>query len=435
VIARARPLLTLLTVVVLAAGTAVGLWRYAVHQWHTAQADLEGGRPHDARERLTLCLSVWPRSTEVHLLAARAARLSGDLDDAEYHLGQCLKLNDGATNAVQIEYLLLRVQTGEVDDVAQALISAVESGHPESPLILETLARSYIIRLRYKSAYACLTRWIEQQPSVATAYQWRGYTLERLNNHKMAVVDYHKALELDPDLIPVRLRIAEMLLEDKQAPEALPHLERLYRQAPTDPLVQGRLGMCRFLQGDIAEARRLMEAAVVHLPKDPELHVYLARIDLMEGRGVEAERRLRMVLESDPSDTETLYNLASALQLQGRTAEAAAVRAEYDQKRIVVDRINELLKDVADSPTATANDHAEIGRLLLEIGRDKLGMYWVNRALERDPTNQQAHLALAAHYDRKGDAVKAAGHRRQLRTAPAANAVTSPPNPERQPNP
>ena len=136
------------------------------------------------------------------------------------------------------------------------------------------------------------------------------------------------------------------------------------------------MGMCRFLQGRTDEARRLMEAAVVHLPKDPALLVALANLDLQEGRAAEAERRLRAVLEADPSDTEALFVLASALQFQGRTEEAAAVLADYERKRAIVDRINDLLKDKADSPTATADDYAEIGHLFFEIGRDKFGVYW-----------------------------------------------------------
>jgi predicted Zn-dependent protease len=245
--------------------------------------------------------------------------------------------------------------------------------------------------------------------------------LERVNNHKMATQDYHRALELDPDLVPVRLRVAEMLLEDKQAPEALPHLERLYRQVPDNPQVQARLGMCRFLQGQVEEARRLMQAAVVHLPKDPALLVHLAKLHLQEGQGPEAERWLRQVLEIDPSDTEALYVLSSALQLQGRTKESAAVMQEHERTRALVDKTNDLLSGVADSPTATADDYAEIGRMLLQIGRERLGVYWLEQALEREPAHQPAHQALAEHYEKKGESARAATHRRALRPGRGKN--------------
>ena len=87
------------------------------------------------------------------------------------------QLQDGATEGVQLEFLLIRVQTGEVDGAThrwRRCSTPSEKGHPESAVILETIARAYIIRLRYKPAYACLSHWIEIQPDAAKPYQWRG---------------------------------------------------------------------------------------------------------------------------------------------------------------------------------------------------------------------------------------------------------------------
>jgi tetratricopeptide (TPR) repeat protein len=360
-------------------------------------------------------------------VAARAARLSGDPSAAEAHLNRCLKISGGATEAVQLEFMLLRVQSGELDEVSSALIDLVEKNHPDSAVVLETLARAYMYRLRYKPAYACLSRWIELQPDAARAYHWRGWALERLNNHKAATADYHKALELDPDLIPVRLRVAEMLMEDKQAPEALPHLERLYRQAPDRADVQARLGMCRFLEGRTAEARRLMEAAVEHMPDDPTLLIHLAKLDLQDGRGAEAEKWLRRVLQKDPSDTEARYNLISALQLQNRTEESAAALKEYERYKVLVDKTNRMLREVADSPTAGADEYADLGEVLLQIGQDRVGLYWLEQALQKAPRHQAAHRTLAEYYKRKGDEARAASHRRQLREPAAKSPGAEPP--------
>jgi Flp pilus assembly protein TadD len=425
-----------LTVLVVAAGSGIGLWRYAVHQWTSAQVAVKEDRPADARDRLDFCLTVWPRSPDVHLLAARAARLANDHDAAEAHLNRCLRLQDGATEAVQLEFLLLRAQTGELEEVTVPLLDTVEKGHPEGPLILETLARAYMHRLRFNSAWTCLSRWIELRPDEAKAYHWRGWVLERLNRHRAAGEDYRRALELDPDLVPVRLRLAEILIEDKQAPDALPHLERLYQQVPDDPRVRARLGMCRLLQGRFEEARRLMESALPHMPRDALLLVSLANLELQEGHGSEAERLLRTVLAAEPSDTEALFVLVSALQLQGRTEESAAVLKDYERTRDKVARINHLLTTVVDSTTAGADDFAEAGRLLLEIGRTNQGTYWLDQAIERDPWNQQARRAYVGHYERKGDSAGAAAHRRFLRDpGPAEKTAATPPAPGQRPNP
>src|SRR5262245_526670 len=102
---------------VLVTGAAGGGYGYALRQWHAAERALKEGRDAEARGHLRLCLRVWPRSVPVHLLAARAARLSGEFTEAEDHLNTCKRLQKGeASEATQLEFLLMRAQTGEVDD-------------------------------------------------------------------------------------------------------------------------------------------------------------------------------------------------------------------------------------------------------------------------------------------------------------------------------
>jgi tetratricopeptide (TPR) repeat protein len=395
----------------LALAALVAGWAYLRHQQEAARAALAADRPQEARARLALPLYVCRWDPDLQVLAARAARLSGDLPAAEAHLKRSLRLAGGATEAAQLEFLLLRVQTGEIDRVAPPLIDLADRGHPEAPVILSTLAVAYMNDLRYQRAFACLSRWVELRPDAAKAYQFRGWVLERLNRRHEALADYEKALAIDPDLIAARLRLAEAMLESHRPQEALPHLERLYRQAPGDPLVQARLGMCRFHRGEAEEARRLMEEAAARLPNDPALHVHLARLDLQEGRAAEAERRLREVIRADPVDTEALYALFSALKAQGRSEEARQALRDHERAKVALGRVNKLLREVVDGQSATPADYAELGELLLGMNQENRGLYWLYRALDRDPAHAQAHRVLAAHYERKGDAEKAAAHR------------------------
>lgn len=391
--------------------TAFGLRWAAWSAYETAERDLAADRPADAVRQLEFVRTILWRNSDVCLLSARAARLVGDFPSAERHLNRTIELV-GRTERIQLEFLLLRVQTGEVDQLSGVLIDLAEKNHPETAIILESLAKAYLVKLRYKPAYSCLSFWIEKQPDLAKPYQWRGWVLERLDNAPAARKDYDRALEIDPDLVPVRLRIAEMYLEDKQAPKALPHLEHCLRIMPRDAQVQARLGTCQFLLGQFEPARRNMEAALIQLPNDPALLVALAELELQEGRNAEAEAYLRRVLAADPSDTEALYKLASLLGLEGRSEESAKVMAEYDRKKAIVDRTNDLLQAIAKSTAPPADDCAEVGRALLEIGREKLGIYWCEKALEANPGHVAAHRALAGHYDRTGDPARAAEHRR-----------------------
>src|SRR5207249_4098234 len=146
-----------------------------------------------ARSHLNVCLFVWPRSARVHLLAARADRLSGDLEGAEAHLNRCLELQGGATEATQLEFLLLRAQAGEVDEVTPALFTYVENQHAETPLILKTLSGAYMRNLRYGPALQCLNRWIEEVPDAALAFFWRGWVLEGMRATEDSMKDYRRA--------------------------------------------------------------------------------------------------------------------------------------------------------------------------------------------------------------------------------------------------
>ncbi len=387
---------------------------YVRSQWRAAEVDIEADRPADARARLDRCLQLWPWSSESHRLAGRAARMAGDLPSAESHLQRALKLRGEATEALQIEFLLLRAQSGQLDEVVPVLSEAVDNGHPDSPMILETVTRIYMVQLRYRPAYICLTKWIALRPHIARAYQWRGWVTERLDNHSLAAQDYLRALECDPELVPPRLRLAEMYLEDKQLPEALPHLERLARQAPHDPRVQSRLGLCRFLQGDRAEARRLMEEALPRLPFDPTILITLARLDLQEGLYEQAEKRLQEVFAHDPSDNEARYTLISVYQLQGRREDADRALREYEMYKAQVAHVNALLKDVVERPSAGPDDFAEVAELLLLSGRRETARYWLEKALERDPNHQRSLRAMVTYYEQKGNAAAAEAHRRRL---------------------
>jgi tetratricopeptide (TPR) repeat protein len=414
-LARRRPGVTALVVaLLLLAGVGVGVPWYALHQWHLAEAAVKEGRLADARGHLAVCLWVWPRSVSVHLLAARVARLRGDFGEAEGHLNQCLKLQNGATEDIQLEFLLMRVQGGDVDQVAGQLMLYVEEKHPRTSQILETVFRAYAYNHRYGPAYAAANRWIEAVPDSAQPLFWRGWVLERLNDPDEAIKDYQRALEVDPTMVPARLRLAELYLAKSNAPAALPHLERLMAQCPERPEVVARMGQCRFLEGKLEEARPLLESAVARLPDDPDLLIYLAKLDMEQGRPADGEKRLRHLLQVDPTDQEGEFTLVDCLKRQGRAEEAAAMLARHEKHKALLLRANKLLKDDAEQPSRDPSIPTQIGTIFLELGQERLGLFWLNQALSRDARYQPAHKALADYYESKGEKDKAAEHRRQL---------------------
>lgn len=412
-----RPKTTALVLALLVLiGAGVGLYVYVFQQWDAARTAVKEGRPAEARAGLVLCLSVWPYSVPVHILAARRARMMGDFAGAEAQLQRCLRLQKGASADVQIEFLLMRVQRGEVDDVAEELFQHVQNKSSESTLITETMARAYMDKLRYGPALQCLDRWIEASPEEAKPHHWRGWVLERLDETDAAIEDYRRALELDPGLIAVRLRMAELMLEKSNPPEALVYLEPLSKQFPDHPEVIALLGRCRFLQGQTEEAGRLMEAAVKQRPEDGPLLNTLAKLNLGDGKAVEAEQWARQALKADSTDAEAENILAASLRSQGRLKEADAAQEQHEKDMVLLRKVNRMLGEDADPkhPTRNASDFYEVGAIFLRGGQDRQAEYWLNRALALDPGHRPTLQALAEYYEGKGDAGKAAAYRQRI---------------------
>ncbi|MFL5242270.1 MAG: tetratricopeptide repeat protein [Gemmataceae bacterium] len=396
------------------AGMGIGFYAYALGQWHMAETAVRNGRLEEAKKRLDLCLFVWPHSVPVHVLAARTDRLSGDFQSAEYHLNRCLSLHHGATEAVQVELLLMRVQRGEEDEVAPELMQRVDEGSPEGPMILKTLSRAYMVYLRYGEAFVCLNRWMELEPESAEPPRWRGWVLERLNDQDGAMKDYKRAIELDPDLVPARLRLAEMFLERNDPLGAVPHLDLLFKRFPNDPEVMARLGQCRFLQGEHREARRLLEEAVQQLPDDAGVLIHLTKLDMQEGRPADAEQWVRRALLVDPTDTEAEFTLVATLQSQGRWDEANVALEQYRKDTAILKRVAKVLHEEVQRPSTDPDAVFELGAVFLKTN-ERAGLYWLQRALQCDPGHQPTHKLLASHYESKGEPERAAVHRALLK--------------------
>jgi tetratricopeptide (TPR) repeat protein len=411
---RVRLKTTILVLVVVLVGIGGGGYVYALHQWHAAQQALQENRLDDARSSLRVCLFVWPRSVPVHILAARAARSKGNFEEAEAHLSRCLKLKPNDTDAAEVEFLLMRVQKGEEDQLAPLLMLYVDRGYAESALILETLSRAYLTHFRFGPAHYYLTRWIDLVPDARQAYRSRGWVNERLNDWEAALHDYQTAVDLDPNLVDIQVHIAELWLERSNTPEALKRLEPLYKQYPDRADIKARLGQCRFMEG-LPEARPLLESALAELPDDPALIVCLARLEMQDNHLAEAESLLRRALKLDPLDTEVRFTLVACLQLQERWKDAEIALDQHRKDSAQMRKLVHIIQEEARQPSRDPAPAFEIGNVFL-ASNERVGLYWLHRALERNPRHVPTLEALADYYERKGDKDRAAQYRRRLGT-------------------
>lgn len=403
---RLAALLLLCLALGAAAVLGVTAYRFSAAQKAVASGDLEQARRH-----LRWCLAVSPANIQTRLLAARVERVDWNLKGAQAHLEECNRLERPTSEPVQLEWVLLRAQQGEVDAVAPGLWNCIYNDHPETPAIFETLARAYIYERRLRTALECLNQWLERLPDSPRALEWRGWIHHLLENRDAAVADYRRALEVAPDWYRVRLRLVEILLDDSNLPEARPHLDVLVRTRSGLPEVTVLLARARLLEGNTADARRLFDEAYAAAPQHLAGLLYRGMLELQDDRPAEAEVWLRRALERDPASLEARHNLSLSLARAGRTE---AARAELERAKTIkaeLERLRTLVRAEGDELFRNPDRAAEVGEICLKHGQTKVGLHWLYKVLTRHPHHARTHEVLASHFEQAGQPQEAAKHR------------------------
>ncbi len=400
------------------AGLACEGW--AVWQERSARRALDQDRLDEARRSVDRALYFHPARVSTNLLAARIARRRGAFPEAALHLDRCRQAGEMSEPAL-LEWLLLRCERGEVDELSARLLSLVDHDHPESPAILEALAGAYMRQTRYLEALRCLDRWLERTPDSIRALDWHGWVCNQLDHRAQAIDDYERILELQPQRSGVRFRLADILVESSRHDAAVSHLERLLEEEPANPAVMVALGRCRVAQCRVDEARALYDAALEVQPGHFEALLHRGQLELSECRFADAERWLRKALAKAPLDPAARYALFRCLRAQpGRESEAQQALARWKQDRMTRDRLTRLLRTELDLRPKDPEIARETGELFLQLGEDRRGLYWLNRSLVLDPRHAASHRALIAYYERTGDTARAAEQRKKLQLVEAS---------------
>jgi tetratricopeptide (TPR) repeat protein len=401
-------------------GSVLGTHVWAEYHYRAAETALEQYRLREARQHLEACLRVWPRSAPTRLLAARAARQSGDFAAAEKHLKVAdLYQGDLPDEVIELEQHLLRAQRGDSQQILTYCQSLVAADHPQTPLILEAMAQGFVRQFRLAEAQVCLRVWLDRQPDNPQGLYLRAWVWEQRNNYVEAAADYRHLLKLMPENKDARLRLASCLVNLSRPAEAARHLERLRRHHPKNPLVLVRLAKCRHELGKQDQAIKLLDAVLAHEPPYPPALAVRGELALRTGDSAGAERWLRKAVALSPIDYKTHYLLHQALVQAGKTREARALEKKLKALREDIDRVrNIIVRDMTVRPH-DPNLHYHIGKVLLRGGDTREGLHWLRSALKEDPRHQPTHQLLADYYLKIGRVGQSLRHRRLARAGKA----------------
>jgi tetratricopeptide (TPR) repeat protein len=408
-----RPLTCLLVLVGLAVGSWIGLFYWSDSQFRAAKEAVRLGKYAEAKTHIKRCLALRPWNVEVHLLAARIATLHHDFPEAEAMLRKCKSLQGEMTQPIQIEWSLMDVEAGSLENhYAKLWALASTEDHPQAVDILSTLARALIVRSRLWPALACLHRWLEIDPDSILALEMCGICYASMGSRERAMTNSRRILKLDPKHKIARLSLIELLLISSQNEEALRHAEYLMQTYPDDPAVQVKFASVMQHLNKYERARETLDRVLADRPEDTEALLVRTQVEIDDGNGAAAEPWVRRLVSLSPYDSTGYELLARSLNMQGKNPSEAAEAVERcenlrnDSQRVASLLSGELEKD-PNSPVAAT----DLGRIYLRTGNEKAGLYWLNVALERQRGYAPAHQALLEYYEKTNQSEPAQAHR------------------------
>ncbi|HUY37136.1 MAG TPA: tetratricopeptide repeat protein [Pirellulales bacterium] len=367
-----------------------------------------------------------PDRADVQFLLGGVCRRSGVFRPARRHLDRSLALGYSHREVERQEWMLL-FQMGNVGGIEPLLLKLLQQG-PSDELtedIYEALVLGYLSDHRAREAGAVSDHWVRLRPESLRARLARAHLYGAANDTEKLQSTLREVLQIDPRRVRERLRLAQLLLEQKRVDEALAECEICRQLAPGDPNLSMRLGACYFQLGRLDEAKRELNSALLSegLDRVTRLEALTIMGQIASGeRDFEAAKRYcKEALELRPYDATAAYGLGMALSKLGEheLAQEYLKRSQrlLDQDQRIVE-INHALIDSAGNVTL----RLEMAHLLVDQGRQAEAAAWMQMVLRYAPECREAHEFLAEFYEKLAQPELAQGYREALAEMEASDA-------------
>ncbi|MBI1918212.1 MAG: tetratricopeptide repeat protein [Planctomycetes bacterium] len=400
----------------------LGGWLITIHflaEYHLRQARraLDHQRYPETLEHLNKANGLRPGSAEIHMRLARIHRLLGAFPKADEHLNRYKELQ-GQTEEGQLERLMLRAQTGEVEKVFPLLWRYVEKKRPEAPVVLQALSYGFIEQELNGPAQKCLEKWLELDPDNIQALVIEAWLKDRNGaGTPEARENYLRALDLDPSRADIRLRLAHAYLGQQRDRDAIEAYKQVLRQEPDNAPAQLGLAQATLNFGKVKEAREMLRNFLEAHPNNATALYAMGMAAMQENKYPEAEKWLRQALKQNPNDGAAMHNLIDSLRRQGHeenSGEIPEIRRRIERVTQDHRRLDDLKRNKLAMPPFDPNVCYEVGVIYDRLGEESQAAQWFARALKSDPNHQNALRAGIKYLEKRGDKETAATLRARM---------------------
>lgn len=298
------------------------------------------------------------------------------LDAAAPHIGAPVLAACGAS--------LLRA--GLLADAQRYLERAarLDAGLPSVDLLL---GQAYSARGDHVRAIERLTRAAEREPAAPQPRYLLGITYSLMGEKQQAVAELERAAALGPENAALHYYLGLSQLDLGRYPEAVDVLIRAAELDPTDRDTTVNLAWALLGLGRPQAASERLAALLLRQPDDAVAAFLLGESRRRAGDVEGAIAAYGRALELDGWMLDALFSRGTLFYLR---QERERARADYERL-------------LALDPRHPGGRY-QMGKLLLDEGRDLEAVTQLEKSVEAEPTNKPAHYQLARAYRRLGRA-------------------------------
>ena len=289
-----------------AALVGVGKYKEAIEQYKLALAAKD-----DPGVRLNLALAYYKSAEDADAVRELEAvhKVQPDNSQATELLADC-ELRQGDNK--QVIELLTPLRATKPDDLEIAYLlgtalvrdKQLDQGRPLIDQILSNgdsaearllMGTTRFTAHDYALAVADFAKAVELNPDLPQAWSYYGMALFATGEMSGSKDAFLKALEHDPNDFDSNLHLGTMLRLDQDYDRAMPYLMRAAAVRPADLATQYQIALVKLAQNQTDQAREQLEAVVKASPTFTEAHVSLATVYYREKRKEDGDRERAIV--------------------------------------------------------------------------------------------------------------------------------------------
>jgi tetratricopeptide (TPR) repeat protein len=346
---------------------------------------------------------------------AKCVALSPSDRDALSYLLRCAIVNNDGTQVAEIHEKLLRLLPREVqahlevglwlaegkfyDDAEEEFETALILS-PDSPAVRYNYAALCLIRGLPQKALDLLSPLSSSEDKDARYHYLLGQCYERSQDAQKALLEYKRAMEIDPDQEVYYISLAALLASRKASDAAESILITAARRFPKSVRVRVGMGLVQLETGNVENAKAAYQEALELAPHSPLCLNLLGRIQMAQGHYDEAIKTFEEAVRLAPSDAQAYFFMGLGYtKLPDKSEEAL---------RAFLHALS-LNPDLADSYYWVGSVYFYRKQQYVEAAR------YLEETLRRAPQWGAAYQLLIQSYRRMGDDAKAADAAQRFR--------------------